>query len=225
MSKRRHRIPFRLYAILLAGLVLIGLVFYLRNVQMDRKALTIDETPILATRIRALGELTTACFYGETVISESKPNAFSTTALGSLARDGLGRDVDDHLVIVANGTVRAGIDLREMTGEDILFSGDTVVVRLPFPRYLDVIINPSDFEVFAESGKWTQDEVSRLQETARRKIVSEADGVGLKETAYERATEAVTDLLAACGYTCIRFVHPVSSLNLPAPEGFRPLRP
>jgi len=225
MRKRRHIIRFRLYAVLLVVLVLAGLFLYLRYGQKHPKALLIEPTPILATRIRTLGELTTACFYGETVISASKPNSFSSSTLGSLARDGFGRDVDDHIVIIANGTVRAGIDLREMTGEDIIFSGDTVVVRLPSPRYLDVIINPSDFEVFAESGKWPQEEVSRLQETARRKILAEADAIKLKEAAYETATEAITDLLAACGYTCIRFVHPVPSLNPLVLEGFRPLRP
>lgn len=220
---RRHRIPFRLFAFLLVVLALAGLFLYLQYGQKYQKALLIDRTPIIATRIRALGELTTACFYGETVISASKPSSFSYSALGSLARDGLGRDVDDHLVIVANGTVRAGIDLQEMTAEDIRFSGDTVVVRLPLPKYLDVIINPSDFEVFAESGKWTQDEVSKLQENARRKFLADADAIHLKDAAYETATEAVTDLLAACGYTCIRFVHPVPTLDPPVLESFRPL--
>lgn len=181
----------------------------------DPKTLRIAETAVLVEQVKTLGELTTACYYDELVLQGTKQNYFSTTPLGALAREGLGRDVDDHLVLIARGTVRAGLDFLEMDAEDIRFSGDTVYLRLPEPRYLDVIVNPSDFEVFAESGTWTHEQVSRLQDTARERLIQGADHYGLKTRAYEGAMDAITTLLEAAGYTHVRFDHRPSYIKLP----------
>ena len=195
--------------VLLAILVIVGLFLAGRLARREKHALTIDDTALIVTKIQALGELTTACYYDEMVLTRSKP--------GALARDGFGKDVDDHLVLIAKGTVRAGVDLLEMGPEDIRFSGDTVYVRLPAPQYLDIIVNPSDFEVFAESGKWAHEEVTKLQDTARQRLIMEADHAGLKRKAYEGAMDAVTDLLVASGYTYIRYDHIPSYIKLPHP--------
>ena len=205
-------------AVLLAVLVVAAALFLPRVGQRGRRALTIDDTPVIVTKIRSLGELTTACYYDEMVLTRSKPNAFSSSPLGSLARDGFGKDVDDHLVVIAKGTVRAGLDLMEMTEDDIRFVGDTAYIRLPAPQYLDVIVNPSGFEVFAETGKWSHEEVTDLQDTARQRLLMGADHYGLKSKAYAGALDAVTELLIASGFTYIRFDHPDSYVRLPAPR-------
>jgi hypothetical protein len=204
-------------AVLLAVLLLLAALFLTRGDRRDRHVLTIQDTPVIITKIRSLGELTTACYYDEMVLSRTKQNAFSSSALGSLAREGLGKDVDDHLVLIAKGTVRAGVDLMEMTEQDIRFVGDTAYIRLPAPKYLDVIVNPSGFEVFAETGKWSHEEVTGLQDTARQRLLMGADHYGLKSKAYAGAMDAVTDLLAASGYTYIRFDHPGSYIRIPLP--------
>ena len=186
-------------AVLLVGILLAALYFLPVN-RRNKHALTIDDTPVIVTKIRSLGELTTACYYDEIVLTDTRQNLFS----------------NDELVIIAKGTVRAGIDLMEMTDDRLRFSGDTVFVRLPAPQYLDIIVNPSDFEVFAESGKWTHDQVTGLQNTARQRLLMGADHYGLKTKAYEGAMEAVTDLLLASGYTYIRFDHPGSYIRIPS---------
>ena len=202
-------------AVLLAVLLLVGALLLHRGIRQEKRSLSIDATPVIITKIRSLGELTTACYYDEMVLSRTKQNAFSSSALGSLARDGLGKDVDDHLVIIAKGTVRAGVDLMDMTEEDIRFVGDTAYIRLPAPQYLDVIVNPSGFEVFAESGKWSHEEVTGLQDTARQRLLMGADHYGLKSKAYAGAMDAVTELLLASGYTYIRFDYIPTYIKLP----------
>ena len=187
-------------AAVLLVVILIAALFFLHGNSRRKRALTIDDTPVIVTKIRSLGELTTACYYDEIVLTGTKQNLLS----------------DDRLVIIAKGTVRAGIDLMEMTDDRLRFSGDTVFVRLPAPQYLDIIVNPSDFEVFAETGKWTHEQVTSLQNTARQRLLMGADHYGLKSKAYEGAMEAVTDLLVASGYTYIRFDHPGSYIRIPS---------
>ena len=202
---------------MLVVLLLVGAFLLHWGVQQEKRPLTIDDTPVIVSKIRSLGELTTACYYDEMVLTRTKQNAFSSTPLGSLA-EGLGKDVDDHLVLIAKGTVRAGLDLMDMTEEDVRFVGDTAYIRLPAPQYLDVIVNPSDFEVFAETGKWTHEEITGLQETARTRLLMGADHYGLKSKAYAGAMDAVTELLAASGYTHIHFDHPGSYIRMPVPR-------
>ena len=204
-------------AVLLVVLLLVGAFLLHWGVQQEKRPLTIDDTPVIVSKIRSLGELTTACYYDEMVLTRTKQNAFSSTPLGSLA-EGLGKDVDDHLVLIAKGTVRAGLDLMDMTEEDVRFVGDTAYIRLPAPQYLDVIVNPSDFEVFAETGKWTHEEITGLQETARTRLLMGADHYGLKSKAYAGAMDAVTELLAASGYSHIHFDHPGSYIRMPVPR-------
>ena len=204
-------------AVLLVVLLLVGAFLLHRGVRQEKRPLTIDDTPVIVSKIRSLGELTTACYYDEMVLSRTKENAFSSSALGSLA-EGLGKDVDDHLVLIAKGTVRAGLDLMDMSEEDVRFVGDTAYIRLPAPQYLDVIVNPSDFEVFAETGKWTHEEITGLQETARTRLLMGADHYGLKSRAYAGAMDAVTELLAASGFTYIRFDHPGTYIRMPVPR-------
>ena len=204
-------------AVLLVVLLLVGAFLLHRGARQEKRPLTIDDTPVIVSKIRSLGELTTACYYDEMVLTRTKQNALSSTALGSLA-EGLGKDVDDHLVLIAKGTVRAGLDLMDMSEEDVRFVGDTAYIRLPAPQYLDVIVNPSDFEVFAETGKWTHEEITGLQETARTRLLMGADHYGLKSRAYVGAMDAVTELLVASGYTYIRFDHPGSYIRMPMPR-------
>ena len=102
-----------------------------------------------------------------------------------------------------------------MSGEDIRFVKDTVFIQLPEAQYLDVIINPSDFEVFAESGSWNHAQVTYLQDAARERLIRGADGYGLKRKAYEGAMDAITTLVEAAGYTYVRFDHRPSYIKIP----------
>lgn len=140
--------------------------------------------------------------------------------LNGTKKNPLWKDWNDHLVIIAHGTVRAGIDLQKMDSESVRFSGDTVIVRLPNPEYLDIIVNPSDFDIFAETGRWTQQQVSKLQDSARQRLIAEADYAGLKRTAYEGAMQAVGSLLTASGYTLIRFDHPAFYFPMPGEDAY-----
>jgi len=220
MKKERKKITITISpTVLLLAIIILCIVWtVMRSPRQKNRLLKIDQTPVIVEKIKTLGELTTSCYYEEMVLQASKQNYFATTPLGTLARDGFGKDVDDHLVIIAKGTVRAGVDLLKMSEDDVRFVGDTVFVKLPEAEYLDVIVNPSGFEIFAESGSWTHDQVTSLQTTAKEKLLNGADYYGLKMKAYEGAMDAVTTLLEAAGYTYIRFDHGPSYIKLPSPK-------
>ena len=55
-----------------------------------------------------------------------------------------------------------------MNKDDIAVSGDSVSVRLPQARILDMITNPSDFSTFTETGTWSNEAVTAVKLKARR---------------------------------------------------------
>ena len=49
-------------AVLLAVLVFLAALFLTRGDRRDKQPLTIQDTPVIITKIRSLGELTAACY-------------------------------------------------------------------------------------------------------------------------------------------------------------------
>lgn len=170
------------------------------------KGSKISDTPAIVTQIRELSDLTTACFYHEVVLTKKKP------------RQVLGNNVpyvQDEICIIADGKVRAGIDLSEITPEDILSRGDTIEIKLPEAKILEVVVNPSDFEIFVEDGKWSHDEVADLEKRAAGKIRMEAVRCGILGKAEDSARAQIGHLLTTLGYKEIIFV----PSKLAFPEG------
>ena len=176
------------------------------------------ETETLVESIRSLSELTTVSYYEEIVLRGTKLSDFGKTPLGSLARDGFGKDTRDELVLVARGKVRAGVDLSKMGRDDLVVVGDTVVVTLPMPEYLDVIINPSDYDVFAQSGTWTASQVKEVQNQTRERLLLGADSHMIKREAYKNACQSVESLLRTLGARNVRIEVPLPLRDLPLPS-------
>ena len=78
--------------------------------------------------------------------------------------------------------------------------GDTVTVRLPEPELFEVILNPSDYEIFVEDGRWSHEEVVALESRAKETVRRDALSAGLLEKAGESAGAQLDRLLRSLGY-------------------------
>lgn len=148
------------------------------------KPITIDKTMNVVEEINQLAEFTTATYYQEIFIKK--------------VREGL--LFDDELVMITKGKVRAGFDLSTLTEEDIVIDTHTIKIRLPKVKILDIITNPSDFETYIESGKWSFDEVNEYKKEARGKLEKNAIEGGILELAEKSAFEKLSSLFQALGF-------------------------
>lgn len=164
-----------------------------------RRALKIEDTPVILTKINEIGELATACYYDEDIYQTSKlteitgPVGFIASAVGK-------NPSKDDLVIIARGTVKAGFDMKTITREDISVRNDSLFVVLPRPKILSVIVNPSDYEVIGGNRSWSQREVSGLVSHARSQIMKNALDNGIYSRAAASGKGKVRELLEACGF-------------------------
>lgn len=160
------------------------------------RKLKIDETANIVTKIREIGEFTSMCFYEEVVIKEEKSDRLSESDFGRM----MNLNGKDNLVLIAGGEMRAGFDLTQIGDKDIRVSGDTLFVNLPAVKILDVICNPSDIEVYEETGKWSHDQSVAVQAKAKEKILQDAMEMKILQKAEESGIAKISGLFRIFGY-------------------------
>jgi hypothetical protein len=156
------------------------------------KLVTIDETPILIKEIKSLGQVITATLYDEVVVDSTIVHRFPHLPL-----------TNDHLVIIARGKVLAGIDLKLLADNDVRVLKDTVWMKMPATKIIDVIINPGDYETFEEKGNWSTEGVIAVKSKAKNKIIERSSNNNILEKATLKAKTVLHDFLLSSGFKVI----------------------
>ncbi len=189
------RIPLR-YLLPLTLLLAIVLVLLLEPRRMQRsRELEIERTAAIVEQVRSIGELSSAGFYEELVLTDRDESYFSELMRAS----GLSRLTGSgDFVIICKGRVRAGFDLTKIQESDFSFSGDTLRLILPPVEILDVVLNPADYEHF--SGHRTHEETTAILLQAKQRLRSDAIREGILNQAELSAEAHLRRLLSAMGY-------------------------
>lgn len=189
------RIPLR-YLLPLTLLLAIVLVLLLEPRRMQRsRELEIERTAAIVEQVRSIGELSSAGFYEELVLTDRDESYFSELMRAS----GLSRLTGSgDFVIICKGRVRAGFDLTKIQESDFTFSGDTLRLILPPVEILDVVLNPADYEHF--SGHRTHEETTGILLQAKQQLRADALREGILDQAELSAEAHLRRLLSAMGY-------------------------
>ena len=182
--------------VLAAAVVLALLVFLLLNIKKQREErLQIERTELLVDQVRRIGELSSAGYYEELVLTDR-----DESVLAELKRaTGLNRLTgNDDFVIICKGRVRAGFDLTKVQETDFSTSGDTLRLTLPPVEILDVVINPTDYELFA--GHRSHEETIGIVLLAKQRLRSDAVRSGILDQAERSAAGTLRRFFAAMGY-------------------------
>lgn len=190
---------------LIVTLAIIGVVLALGALAafkfglFDAEEVTIDKTANVITEIKKISEFTTACYYEEIILCEEKESdniANSTMKLFG------GKSISkDEIVIIAKGKVRAGFKLDKLSDDDIIANGDTLNVKLPKAEILDVLVNPSDFDIYVEDGTWDSQTVTKIKSKAADNIKNNALKSGVLEKAQESGVKKLVELFKSFGFT------------------------
>lgn len=160
--------------------------------------LKIDNTANVVEKIKEISEFTTACYYEEAVLKDSKVEKHEGGFLGLVDTE-----TSKEIVIIAKGKVRAGFDLSKVTEDKINIKNDTIGITLPEPEIFDVIINPSDYEMYIEEGKWSHEEVTALQTNYRTQLLAKANDAGILNKAKEAGKKRLESLFMTFGFTVV----------------------
>jgi hypothetical protein len=144
---------------------------------------TIDVRNVVVRQIRDASELTTTLFAMETVVEASATNEIAGFNLGTT-----------RLLLIAYGEVRAGMNLSQITEEDITVLTDTIQIRIPAPQIIDSKIDVNDTRIydydqgFLNLGPNIGPQLADMaQEEALLKVTTAACENGILEEANSRA--------------------------------------
>lgn len=155
------------------------------------KGLVIDKTPIIVEETKKISEFTSAHFYEEVVVRDERIDT------------GLVFNTKNEVVIIARGNVRAGFNLSKLTEADYKIKGDTISFKMPKPEIFDVIVNPSNYEIFEEDGKWSHDEITKVVSKAQALIKEDALKNDILGLATKSGVNKLTELYKSFGFNVV----------------------
>ncbi len=160
------------------------------------KPVKIDNTAILISETKSIAQLMTLNSYNEVVVDTVKviennlPIKIFTQMPVKVSK----------LSLIARGRVIAGCNLEKLNTKDIFIHKDSISITLPSSEILDVITNPSDFEIFTEEGNWDATEVNVLKTKSREKIKAVSLEQNILSKANDQTKFIMKNLLETAGF-------------------------
>lgn len=152
-------------------------------------------TPSVVLQIQSLSELVTVKYVIEKVILAEAP---ATNLIERLRGS-------DKIILLAQGVVKAGVDLSQVKPEDIKVTGNTIRIALPPAVVTDGYLDENATQVLdRQTGivlrPFNRQLEAQARQEARNEIVRAARKSGIEREANERAREQLTRFLQSLGY-------------------------
>ena len=184
------KMKYKLAGILVAAIVALAVLWWLvsgisqSEVTLDVNQ-EIDLTPEQITSIEAIGEWELLAIANEELVDTTRKGFFK----------------DDHLVRIYYGTVRLGIDMKNVEQGWLHTVGDSIVVTLPQPGLLDKnFIDEARTKSFFESGKWSHQDRDKLYQKAYRQMLAHCLKPENLRSARENGEALFTKMMKNMGY-------------------------
>ena len=189
----------KFYTVLVLIAALVGAIIYLRyfapHEVVTRR--TIDP-PAIVQQIQELRELVTVKYVIQKVIGLEEEKV----PFGS-----------ESLLMVAQATVTAGIDLSELTADNVKVDNNgRVTIKLPPAKIFDVAINDKETKVFQRSKTWwtpwvdfNLDMEKKARLAARESIQNAATRTDILRTAQSNAERTIRIFLRTVGIESVTF--------------------
>lgn len=170
-----------------------------------RTELTIADSQILLKQIQNMQELTTTVYKLETIVPTSADFTW-------------GQDwtiATTKLLYLARGEVRAGIDLSQLTADDIQIEADKISISLPTAKILDSKIDVENSQVYHYDRGFLNlgpDVAPQLQTLAQQKtldkIIVKACEDDILDNANQQAQETIINFLSLTNQKEIEIISP-----------------
>ena len=146
---------------------------------------SIGLTPTQIESIKAVGEWEFLSISTEELVDTTRKRLFS----------------DDQLVRIYYGTLRLGVNMKQVKPKWIRQRNDTLFLRLPKVGLLDRdFIDEARTKSFFESGTWKAEDREALYKRAYRKMTAHCLTPTNLSTAEDNARESFKKLLRSMGY-------------------------
>lgn len=160
----------------------------------------VGNSTLVVNRLQDLQELTTTVQTMEKIVPTTADRKLGEIPIATT-----------RLLYIAQGQIRAGVDLGQLREQDIQINQNSIVIDLPPAQILDSKIDVHNSRVYDYDRGFLNlgpDVAPQLQTLAQRNtltaIVDTACQGGILDTANNRAEEIITQLLTNIGYTQVQ---------------------
>lgn len=206
LSKKKEEIKTLIVRLGALSAIVIGVFIVVRMVRSgtSKTGAEIDDTPIRVEQIKAILELNTIRFRDEVVVDsvelyhDSKEHSLGNleklTDFNTMDEFFKGSQIKRRLTLIVKGDLLYGVNLKT-SDFDLQNIGDTLVVHLPEPELLSATVNPSNTDVFAETGIWRDSERRNMMIKARKKMIRNGEDLHLALKAREPLEKTIRQLV------------------------------
>jgi hypothetical protein len=222
MNKNKNLLPWILVIVVLVVLVAgaIGVVFTIQRATQRVVQPVSDMTSDLGTQVaRILHPTPTILPDPVTIINQIRPLARLETIqytvekviTAEVGQGLLAPLFGDRLLFVGHGYVTAGVDLKNVSSQDLVIEGGMIKVNLPQAEIFDATLdNDKSYVYDRDTGLLTHGDIS-LETTARQaaedQIRQAALDDGILVQAQANAETFLQSLFNKLGYTQVVFIH------------------
>jgi len=193
MSKSRLVLAAFAVAIIFAFGLLLG--FIVPRLAGSGSAPKAYNTAVLLQQVQTLSQLVTVKYVMEKII-----------ILEDRSQNPIRQMLPDstHVILVAHGIVKAGVDFSKLQPGDLRISGKKVSLTLPPPQITDSYLDEKQTQVIERNTSFLRDFNKDLEQTARQNAIDDirraARNSGILKDAEDRARGQLTALFGQLGY-------------------------
>ena len=116
---------------------------------------------------------------------------------------------ENRVLLLAHGIVKAGIDLKRITADDVTISGNRISIKLPPPQITDAYLDDQQSQVIDHTTGLLRVFDKDLEQTARENAVDDvrraARNAGILNDANHRAQLELEIFLRDAGFKQVEF--------------------
>ena len=172
-----------------------------------------ENTTTVVQQVQTLSDLVTVKYVMQKVVIETAP---PDTTLGQLLQG------ENRLLLLAQGNVKAGIDLKQLQAGDVHISGRKIIIHLPPAEITDAYLDEKQTKVIDWQRGFLRSFDKDLETAARQSAVDDIRGsarvAGILRDADERARLELAVFLNRAGYEQVEFTERVEAAPLEVPH-------
>ena len=178
----------------------LGVFLGLTVARWQGGGLRVENTATIIQQVQTLSDLVTVKYMMEKVeFLDSPPGS----TLGQFVQG------DNKVMLLAQGVVKAGIDLKKITPDDVAISGRSLTIRLPKPQITDAYLDDSQTKVLERTTGFLRSLDKDLEQTTRQYAVDDirraAQQGGILNDASERARTELRTFFQQAGFKQVEF--------------------
>lgn len=188
---------FRDFAVVFTAAVILALALYLGfnlpHWAGGKSGLQMWNTTSVVHEVQALSDLVTVKYVMEKVVMLQDVKWYG----------------ENHVLMLAHGVVKAGIDMKRLKPEDVSISDKKISIKLPPPQITDAYLDDKASQVIDRSTGLLRAFDKDLEQTARQNAVDDiaraARQGGILQDAEKRARAELEALFKRAGYEAVEF--------------------